>query len=130
MLFVPASLLGLAREAFAQSPPQMLWDTPGLPKVDPNTDPYPFDPYFALVNHFQHALPGGWRVGQPVFQGGAFSIEIFVPTHWNGNPTSALSNACPGANSSIWREGVTRIELKPLYRRAPWPGATCRPPTG
>lgn len=129
-LLVPAILLGAGSAGLAQSPPQMLWDMPGQPKVDPNIDPYPFDPYFAMVNHFQHALPAGWRVGQPVFQGGGFSIEIFVPTHWNGNPTSALIRACPEANSSIWREGVTRIELKPLYRRAAWAGTTCRPPTG
>ncbi|WP_296581574.1 hypothetical protein [Xanthobacter sp.] len=116
--------------AFAQSPSQSLGDLPALERTDPNVDPYPFDAYVALRNYFRQALPGGWRAAEPEFNGGGFSVLVFVPDSWRGNPSSALQRYCPQPYSNLWRGGIRWIELKPFYQHAYWAGAMCRPPGG
>lgn len=109
---------------------QSLGDLPAVPRTDSNIDPYPFDAYFALRNYFRQRLPGGWRAAEPLYNAGGFSLLVFVPDSWQGNPTSAMMGYCPEPYANLWREGIKWIELRPFYRQAYWAGTTCRPPGG
>lgn len=126
-----AALFLGALPAFAQSPSQSLGDVPGREPLDPNIDPYPFDAPLALRVYFREALPGGWRAGEPRQEpGGGFSLLVYVPDFWKGNPSSAMMRFCPRPYSNIWRGGVRWIELKPYYRQSYWPTSVCRPGAG
>lgn len=116
--------------AWAESPSRNLGDLPAMERTDPNVDPYPFDAYFALRNYFRQTLPGGWRAAEPESNAEGFSLLVFVPDSWKGNPTSAVQGFCPQPYSNLWRGGIRRIELKPFYRQAYWAAATCRPSGG
>lgn len=116
--------------AWAQSPTQGLGDLPAVPRTDPNIDPYPFDAFIALRNHFRQSLPGGWRAAEPLYDAGGYSLLVFVPDSWKGNPSSALQRYCPAPYSNLWRGGIRWIELKPFYKQAYWASALCRPAPG
>ncbi|MFS8035873.1 hypothetical protein ACI7BZ_02725 [Xanthobacter sp. AM11] len=123
-----AAFLGGTAQAQTQS--QMMPDLPGQERLNPNIDPYPFDPFFALVHYFRQVLPTGWWAGPPVSEGGGYWVRIYVPAGWKGNPTSAVMRYCPDAGSSLWRNGIRRIEMRPFFHQVNWSSAVCRRPTG
>lgn len=111
--------------ALGQAPMQSLGDLPGRPFIDPDVDPYPFDPFLSLRTYLRQRLPAGWWARDPVFDAGAFSVVVNIPENWRGNPTSAMLQLCPQPGSTLW-QGIGVIELKPFYHKSPWPSVTCR----
>lgn len=123
-------LLVAGGDVRAQGPNQGAADLPGRQGTDPDSDPYPFDPFFALRNHFSQVLPSGWRAAEPVRQSDGFSVVVFVPAGWKGNPSSAMLLYCPQPYSSLWRGGIRWIELRPFYKKIYRSGVVCRPSVG
>lgn len=101
-------------------------DLPAPNSTDREIDPFPFDARLAIRSYFRERLPTYWWANEPEYNLGRFSVTIHVPDMWRGNPTSALMALCPQPHSYVWT-GVKEIELKAMYRKAPWPGTTCRP---
>lgn len=117
---------GAADVAQAQlSPMQSLDDLPALPPVDPDVDPYPFDPFLMLRSYLRERLPAGWWARDPVYGAGVFSVVVNIPESWRGNPSSAMLRLCPEARSKLW-DRVSVIELRPMYRKTPWAPVMCR----
>lgn len=113
--------------AMAQSPMQGLDSLPGArPIMRPDTDPYPFDAYQSIKTYMRDNLPQGWWAPDPFLQDGVFSVKVFVPDSWNGNPSGAMLRLCPPPDSHLWRR-LKAIDLYPFYRHATWPYVTCRP---
>lgn len=113
--------------AMAQSPMQGLDSLPGArPIMRPDTDPYPFDAYQSIKTYMRDNLPQGWWAPDPFLQDGVFSVKVFVPDSWSGNPTGAMQRLCPPPDSHLWRR-LKAIDLYPFYRHATWPYVTCRP---
>lgn len=121
LLFFPP-----CRPVLAQVDAQGQSDLPGQNSVDPEIDPFPFDGRLAVRSYFKEHLPTYWWANEPEYNLGRFSVTIHVPDMWRGNPTAALLALCPQPYSNLWR-GLKEIELKVMYRNAPWPGVTCRP---
>lgn len=99
---------------------------PGQGSLDAEIDPFPYDPRLEIRTYLRNHLPPLWWSNEPEYGLGVFSVTIHVPMNWRGNPTSALMQMCPQADSTIWN-GVKRLELRPYYKNALWPGVTCRP---
>lgn len=113
--------------AVAQSPMQGLDSLPGArPIMRPDTDPYPFDAYQSIKTYMRDNLPQGWWAPDPFLQDGVFSVKVFVPDSWSGNPSGAMLRLCPPPDSHLWRR-LKAIDLYPFYRHATWPYVTCRP---
>lgn len=126
---VSAGLGGWSGAVMAQSPTQSFGDLPGRPSLDPDVDPYPFDPFIALRHYLQQRLPAGWWARDPVYETGAFAVVVNIPEAWRGNPTSAMLQLCPQPYSTLW-QGIRVIELRPFYRQSARPSVTCRKPNG
>ncbi|MFG1301232.1 hypothetical protein V5F49_15675 [Xanthobacter sp. V3C-3] len=121
-------ILAAAGTAPAQaqlSPMQSLGELPALPPIDPDVDPYPFDPFLILRTYLRDRLPAGWWARDPVFGAGVFSVVVNIPESWKGNPTSAMLRLCPEPRSKLW-DRISVIELRPFYRKSPWAPAVCR----
>lgn len=118
--------LAIATPVAAQVQGMPRIDLPGQGSMDPEIDPFPFDPRLEIRTYLARRLPTQWWAKEPVYNLGVFSVEIHVPENWRGNPTSALMQLCPPARHELWHY-VQRIELQAFYRRALWPGVTCRP---
>ncbi|MEP9377270.1 hypothetical protein ABLE91_11175 [Aquabacter sp. CN5-332] len=122
------ALLGLAvvalRPEVARA--QSSSNVPGQGTVDPEIDPFPYDPRLEIRTYLRNHLPSLWWANEPEYGLGVFSVTIHVPVNWRGNPTSALMQICPQADSTVWN-GIQRLELKPFYKNATWPGVVCRP---
>ncbi|MEP9354270.1 hypothetical protein ABLE93_11805 [Xanthobacter sp. KR7-65] len=118
-------LLGPAGSALAQAPMQSLGDLPARPYINPDVDPYPFDPFLALRTYLSQRLPAGWWARDPAYDAGAFSVVVNIAESWKGNPTSAMLQLCPQPSSTLW-DRIQIIELKPMYHKTPWPSVTCR----
>ena len=123
---VLAGFLAGAGGARAQVDAQGKSDLPGQNTMDPEIDPFPFDGRLAVRSYFKERLPTYWWANEPEYNLGRFSVTIHIPEMWRGNPTSALMALCPQPYSNLWT-GLKEIELKVMYRDAPWPGVTCRP---
>ncbi|WP_051357242.1 hypothetical protein [Azorhizobium doebereinerae] len=117
---------GLAPAAQAQVQGMPRGDLPGQMGLDMEIDPFPFDPRLEIRTYFQKRLPTEWWANEPEFNLGVFSVGIHIPETWRGNPTGALMQLCPETRNELWRH-LKRIELRAIYRRAEWPGVTCRP---
>lgn len=107
------------------SPMQSLGDLPALPPVDPDVDPYPFDPFLILRTYLRDRLPAGWWARDPVYGAGVFSVVVNIPESWRGNPTAAMLRLCPEPRSKLW-DRISVIELRPMYRKTPWAPVMCR----
>ncbi|OYY74189.1 MAG: hypothetical protein B7Y61_19125 [Rhizobiales bacterium 35-66-30] len=94
--------------------------------LDAEIDPFPYDPRLEIRSYLQNHLPSLWWANEPEYGLGVFTVTIHIPVNWRGNPTSALQQLCPQANSTIW-QGIKRLELQPFYKNAMWPGVVCRP---
>lgn len=125
-LLVGILILGLmAGPGRAQAPMQSFGDMPARPRIDPDVDPYPFDPFLSLRIYLRQRLPAGWWARDPVYDAGAFTVVVNIPENWRGNPTSAMLQLCPQPTSALW-QGITLIELKPFFHKSPWPSVSCR----
>lgn len=109
----------------AQAPMQSFGDMPARPRINPDVDPYPFDPFLSLRIYLRQRLPAGWWARDPVYDAGAFTVVVNIPENWRGNPTSAMLQLCPQPTSALW-QGINLIELKPFFHKSPWPSVTCR----
>ena len=109
----------------AQAPMQSFGDMPARPRIDPDVDPYPFDPFLSLRSYLRQRLPAGWWARDPMYDAGAFTVVVNIPENWRGNPTSAMLQLCPQPTSALW-QGINLIELKPFFHKSPWPSVTCR----
>ena len=107
------------------SPMQSLGELPALPPVDPDVDPYPFDPFLLLRTYLRDRLPAGWWARDPVYGAGVFSVVVNIPEAWRGNPTSAMLRLCPEPRSKLW-DRISVIELRPMYHKTPWSPVMCR----
>ncbi|MFG1377005.1 hypothetical protein [Xanthobacter autotrophicus] len=126
MMFVLAgALAGVGAAVAQQAPMQSLGDLPARPPVDPDVDPYPFDPFLSLRTYLRQRLPAGWWARDPAYEAGAFAVVVHIPESWRGNPTSAMLRLCPEPSSTLWAR-IQVVELRPFYRKSPWPAVTCR----
>ncbi|MFG1426287.1 hypothetical protein [Roseixanthobacter glucoisosaccharinicivorans] len=117
-----AMAIAWSQPVFAQSSSNV----PGQGSLDAEIDPFPYDPRLEIRTYLQNHLPSLWWANEPEYGLGVFTVTIHVPVNWRGNPTSALQQLCPQANSTIW-QGIKRLELQPFYKNAMWPGVVCRP---
>ncbi|MFG1380002.1 hypothetical protein V5F55_00215 [Xanthobacter sp. V3C-4] len=124
-LTLVAALVGAGGAMAQQSPMQSLESLPARPPVNPDVDPYPFDPFLSLRSYLRQRLPAGWWTRDPSYEAGAFVVVVHIPESWRGNPTSAMLRLCPEPSSMLW-ERIQVVELRPFYHQAPWPAATCR----
>jgi hypothetical protein len=122
--FLVLGATGLARPQMAVA--QSSSNVPGQGSLDAEIDPFPYDPRLEIRSYLQNHLPSLWWANEPEYGLGVFTVTIHVPVNWRGNPTSALQQLCPQANSTIW-QGIKRLELQPFYKNAMWPGVVCRP---
>lgn len=125
MLTLVTALVGAGGAIAQQAPMQSLEGLPARPPVNPDVDPYPFDPFLSLRSYLRQRLPAGWWARDPSYEAGAFVVVVHIPESWRGNPTSAMLRLCPEPSSTLW-ERIQVVELRPFYRQAPWPAATCR----
>lgn len=125
VMLAVALMLGTGAAAAQQSPMQSLGELPARPPIDPDVDPYPFDPFLALRSYLRQRLPAGWWARDPLYDAGAFSVVVHIPEGWRGNPTAAMMRLCPESTSTLWSR-IAVVELQPVHRQRPWPAATCR----
>ncbi|MDI4656929.1 hypothetical protein [Xanthobacter autotrophicus] len=122
---VGGGVVGFGAAMAQQAPMQSLEGLPARPPVDPDVDPYPFDPFLSLRVYVRQRLPAGWWARDPSYEAGAFAVVVHIPESWRGNPTSAMLRLCPEPSSTLW-ERIQVVELRPFYRQSPWPAVTCR----
>ncbi|BBK29634.1 hypothetical protein EDC65_0029 [Stella humosa] len=96
------------------------------PEYDPLTNPKPFDPRYEVREYFRQRMPTDWWASDPIYATSIFTITIFLPDRWRGNPTSAVAQLCPDRHSTLWQEDLERILVHPFHRKRPWPSIECR----
>jgi hypothetical protein len=94
--------------------------------LDPELNPYPFDPRMELRTYFRLNLPGGWWANEPEYNLSVFSLLVHIPARWRGNPTSAIRALCPDREHPLWKE-LSSFEIQAFYDYRRWPGVICRP---
>lgn len=126
---VGAILAGLA--ALAATPPAMgqrasAMRPPEPSVVDPEIEPFPYDPRLQLRELFRQQMPTYWWFEEPEFSAGAFTMVVHLPVSWRGNPTGEVMKLCPDHDHPIWK-GMEYFFIRPFYQKRPWPTFECRP---
>ncbi|MFC0219991.1 hypothetical protein FHS82_002855 [Pseudochelatococcus lubricantis] len=130
---IAAAIVGAAGIVFPQADGARAQSLQGMPReaspegfINPEENPYPFDPRRILKEYFEEHLPTSWWINDPLPQFNSFLVTIHIPAHWRGNPVQAVMTMCPEHNDSLWN-GLKTLDLQPYYQRRPWPTVTCRP---